>query len=138
MSAWLLSQLEGQSSDLLLSLRDRAVAFHHTVVSSVTPEECESMCVEVPEGHQFRQNGFAGWNSQGNEWDVIIMPIVDSFAHQLQRNLLYTGVTRARQKVILLGTPSALSRAVMNDKEGLRNTFFLDRLLQGQNSLPMG
>lgn len=67
--------------------------------------------------------------SQGQEWDIIIMPVVDSFAHQLQRNLLYTAVTRARKRVVLIGTRSALIRAVANERESARNTLLRDRLL---------
>jgi len=67
--------------------------------------------------------------AQGLEYDVIVMPLVDSFRHQLQRNLLYTAVTRAKQKVILVGTHSALTKAVANDREDLRNTLFKDRLV---------
>lgn len=66
--------------------------------------------------------------AQGLEYDVIVMPLVDGFRHQLQRNLLYTAVTRARKKVVLVGTPSALAAAVMNNKEDRRNTLFTERL----------
>jgi exodeoxyribonuclease V alpha subunit len=66
--------------------------------------------------------------AQGLEYDVIVMPLMDSFRHQLQRNLLYTAVTRARRKVVLVGTHSALAAAVVNDKEDRRNTLFFDRL----------
>jgi exodeoxyribonuclease V alpha subunit len=66
--------------------------------------------------------------AQGLEYDVIVMPLVDSFRHQLQRNLLYTAVTRAKKKVVLVGTTSALAAAVMNNKEDNRNTLFRDRV----------
>jgi exodeoxyribonuclease V alpha subunit len=66
--------------------------------------------------------------SQGQEYDVIVMPVV-SFSHQLQRNLLYTAVTRARKKVVLVGTKSALIRAVANERESARNTLLRQRLL---------
>jgi len=66
--------------------------------------------------------------AQGLEYDVIILPVVESFRHQLQRNLYYTGVTRGRRRVILVGTHVALTRAVFNAKEDARNTMFLDRL----------
>jgi len=75
--------------------------------------------------------------AQGLEYDVIVMPVVDSFKHQLQRNLLYTAVTRARKKVILVGTTSALTKAVLNAREDERNTLFLDRL-GGLNTAPVG
>jgi exodeoxyribonuclease V alpha subunit len=66
--------------------------------------------------------------SQGQEYDVILMPWSSSFRHQLQRNLLYTAITRARKKVILVGHPEALEKAVRNNKVDARNTLFPDRL----------
>lgn len=66
--------------------------------------------------------------AQGLEYDHIVMPIVDGFKHQLQRNLLYTAVTRAKKRVILVGTETALTKAVQNAKEDARNTLFVDRL----------
>lgn len=67
--------------------------------------------------------------AQGLEYDIIVMPVVESFKHQLQRNLLYTAVTRARQKVFLVGSYSALAIAIGNDKEDQRNTLLRDRLM---------
>jgi len=66
--------------------------------------------------------------SQGQEYDVILMPWVGGFHHQLQRNLIYTAITRARKKVILVGHPEALEKAVRNSKIDTRNTLFPDRL----------
>lgn len=65
---------------------------------------------------------------QGQETEVIILPLVNGFSHQLQRNLLYTAVTRAKKKVLLIGHRDALVRAVQNSKQDARNTLFLDRL----------
>jgi exodeoxyribonuclease V alpha subunit len=65
---------------------------------------------------------------QGSEYDVIVLPMVSSFGRQLQRNLFYTAVTRARKKVIVVGAASAVHRAVTNDKADRRNTLFSDRL----------
>jgi exodeoxyribonuclease V alpha subunit len=67
--------------------------------------------------------------SQGQEYDVILMPWVNSYHHQLQRNLIYTAITRAKKKVILIGHPEAMGKAVMNNKVDARNTLFPDRLL---------
>jgi len=66
--------------------------------------------------------------SQGQEYDIIVAPILGSFGLQLQRNLFYTAVTRAKKKVILVGTYGALSRAVANDRADKRNTLFSLRL----------
>jgi len=92
--------------------------------------------LHVPEGHTYIGNGFVNHNSQGLEYDIIIMPLVDSFRHQLQRNLLYTAVTRARQKVFLVGTSTALASAVENAREDLRNTLLADRLKKAGEKAP--
>lgn len=68
--------------------------------------------------------------SQGQEYDVILMPWVSAFRHQLQRNLLYTAITRARKKVILVGHPEAFAKAIGNNRVDTRNTLFPDRLAE--------
>lgn len=68
--------------------------------------------------------------SQGQEYDVILMPWVSSYRHQLQRNLLYTAITRARKKVIIVGHPEAVEKAVKNNRQATRNTLFPERLAE--------
>jgi hypothetical protein len=111
--------------------------YHHSQVVSIEQTEAPSYCVEVPDGHQFLQNGVCGWNSQGQEYDVILMPWVNNFGHQLQRNLLYTAITRAKKKVVLIGHPEGIDKAVANNKVDARNTLFPDRLLS-QKSIQEG
>lgn len=60
--------------------------------------------------------------SQGSEFDTIILPVVRQQGRMLQRNLLYTAVTRAKKRVWLLGDESAIQKAVDNDKVVQRNT----------------
>jgi exodeoxyribonuclease V alpha subunit len=60
--------------------------------------------------------------SQGNEFDTIIMPVVGEQGRMLQRNLLYTAVTRARRQVWLLGQRAAVQQAIDNNKVTRRNT----------------
>ena len=67
--------------------------------------------------------------SQGQEYDVIVLPMTKGFGHQLQRNLFYTAITRARKRVIIVGHSEAMAKAVYNDREDLRNTLFPDRLM---------
>ena len=88
------------------------------------------MCITVPETHRFIQNGFSGWNSQGQEYDVIVLPLLTTFGRQLQRNLLYTAITRARKKVYLVGQASAIHRAVQNNAAEFRRTLLANRLQQ--------
>lgn len=60
--------------------------------------------------------------SQGSEFDTIILPIIRSQGWMLQRNLLYTAVTRARKRVWLIGEEAAIQQAVHNNKVVRRNT----------------
>jgi exodeoxyribonuclease V alpha subunit len=66
--------------------------------------------------------------SQGNEYPVIVMPLLTQHYMMLQRNLLYTGITRARQMVVLVGTRQAIAMAVRNDRIAARNTSLAERL----------
>lgn len=66
--------------------------------------------------------------SQGSEYPIVILPLVASHHVMLQRNLLYTAVTRAKKQVILLGTKAALATAVANDRMRKRYTLLAERL----------
>lgn len=59
---------------------------------------------------------------QGSEYDTIVLPVHSSQGRMLQRNLLYTAVTRARKKVWLVGEASAIATAVRNNPALTRNT----------------
>jgi len=54
--------------------------------------------------------------SQGSEYPCIVVPVVTQHFMMLQRNLLYTAVTRAKQLVVLVGTRRAIAIAVKNDQ----------------------
>jgi len=64
--------------------------------------------------------------SQGNEFDTVILPMSRSMGIMLQRNLLYTAVTRARKQVWILGDPVAVAKAVANNRVIRRNTRLAD------------
>ena len=66
--------------------------------------------------------------SQGSEYPVVILPLVPGHHVMLQRNLLYTAVTRAKKLVILLGSRAALNTAVANDRTKKRYTLLAERL----------
>jgi exodeoxyribonuclease V alpha subunit len=102
--------------------------WHHERLQTLCAEIFQPVCVEVPQGHRFLQNGCSGWNSQGNEFDYVLMPFVDSYNVQLQRNLLYTAITRAKKRVFMLGHWSAMQRAVTNNSVAHRNTKLAERL----------
>ena len=66
--------------------------------------------------------------SQGSEYPVVVMPILTQHHIMLQRNLLYTAITRARKLVVLVGSIRALARAVENDQVAERYSGLLVRL----------
>jgi exodeoxyribonuclease V alpha subunit len=67
--------------------------------------------------------------SQGSEFPAVVIPILTSHYMLLQRNLLYTAITRARRLVVLVGQPRAIAMAVQNDKVAARFTGLRSRLL---------
>jgi exodeoxyribonuclease V alpha subunit len=66
--------------------------------------------------------------AQGSEYPAIIMPVLPQHQRLLQRNLLYTAVSRARQLVVLAGSRDALNRGVANVASSRRNSGLIDRL----------
>jgi exodeoxyribonuclease V alpha subunit len=66
--------------------------------------------------------------SQGSEYPVVIMPVLTQHYLLLQRNLLYTAVTRGKKLVILIGTMKALAIAIRNNKPLQRYTNLRKRL----------
>ncbi|BDS10767.1 SF1B family DNA helicase RecD2 [Aureispira anguillae] len=74
---------------------------------------------------------------QGSESPCIIMPIHESYNRLLFRNLLYTGITRGKQLVILVGTKEAVSAAIRNNKAHKRYTGLVAKLEQEGKGLPV-
>ena len=66
--------------------------------------------------------------SQGSEFEVVIMPICNSYKRMLYKKLIYTGITRAKKKLILIGEPDAFLYAVNNSNEKIRKTNLLEQL----------
>ena len=68
--------------------------------------------------------------AQGNQYPIVIMPITNYHSVLLTRNLLYTALTRAKQKVILVGDKDALAYAIRNIQGIKRNSALKERLIQ--------
>lgn len=66
--------------------------------------------------------------SQGSEYGVVIIPFIPMYGNMLQRNLLYTAVTRAKRRVIMIGTKNSVERAVKTVNGEERYTLFKERL----------
>jgi len=71
--------------------------------------------------------------SQGSEYPAVVIPFLSQHYMMLQRNVLYTAITRGRERVILVGARKAVAMAVRNCKITTRNTFLTQRL---RNEVP--
>ncbi len=66
--------------------------------------------------------------SQGSEFPIVVLPILKQHFLLLQRNLLYTAITRGRRKVFVIGDPAAWAMAVRNTEQAQRYTALPPRL----------
>ena len=66
--------------------------------------------------------------SQGSEYPIVVMPVLMNHYVMLQRNLIYTGITRAKKILVMVGTKKALSYAIRNVTVMKRNTLLKERL----------
>ena len=66
--------------------------------------------------------------SQGSEFELVIIPICKSYYRMLYRKLIYTGITRAKKKLILIGEPEAFLYSVQNEQEIKRKTSLKEKL----------
>jgi exodeoxyribonuclease V alpha subunit len=66
--------------------------------------------------------------SQGSEYPAVVIPILTQHYVMLQRNLLYTGVTRGKKLVVIVGTKKAMAIAVRNNKTQKRYTLLKERI----------
>jgi exodeoxyribonuclease V alpha subunit len=69
--------------------------------------------------------------SQGSEYPAVIVPILSQHHLLLQRNLIYTAVTRARELAVMVGSKKALAMGVKNDRTMRRYTYLAERLKSG-------
>jgi exodeoxyribonuclease V alpha subunit len=66
--------------------------------------------------------------SQGSEFPVVILPLTTQHYVMLQRNLLYTAITRARRLMVVVGSRRAMARAIRNNAVAERFTTLSERL----------
>ena len=95
-----------------------SVLFEHTRV-----EYYQNECDELELAYAITVH-----KSQGSEFPVVIMPIVSQHYVMLQRNLIYTGMTRAKKLLVLIGSQKALHIAINNNTPAKRLSMLLQRL----------
>ncbi len=103
---------DAESERLLVDYYGRTVIYETEELNELTPAYAISV-------HK----------SQGSEYPAVIIPLTTQHFPLLQRNLLYTAITRGKQLVILLGSPKALDIALKNDKAQQRLTRLCQKLL---------
>lgn len=71
--------------------------------------------------------------SQGSEFEHVIMPISGSYTRMLYNKLLYTGVSRAKKSLVLIGSPDAFNRSVHNNYSYVRKTSLKQKIMNNMN-----
>ena len=69
--------------------------------------------------------------AQGSEYPAVVIPLHTQHYLMLQRNLLYTGITRAKERVVIVGTQRALGICIRNNQVMQRNSYLAERLQEG-------
>lgn len=72
--------------------------------------------------------------AMGSEFDIVIMPVLRSHYIMLNRNIVYTAITRAREQVIPVGQKKALIMAILKKSTGKRNTLLGERISKYLNA----
>ena len=72
--------------------------------------------------------------SQGNEFKIVIMSVLPEYSIMMKKNLLYTGITRAKQSLFILGDHSVFIRGLHNNQDEQRRTTLLKRFQERQNT----
>ncbi len=98
--------------EVLQATRRENYFFDPVVAVERRTDETEMYDLEVDDHHSFVVNGFVCHNSQGSEYPAVVVPVSYQHYVMLQRNLIYTAITRGRKLVVLVGSRKALWRAV--------------------------
>lgn len=77
--------------------------------------------------------------SQGSQFEMVILPMVSQYSRMLQRNLLYTAITRAKSKLVLIGDPQSFAQAIKNEAVNRQTTLLmrLEDIFNGSVMQPM-
>ena len=71
--------------------------------------------------------------SQGSEFELVIVPVCQAYRRMLYKKLIYTAITRAKKKLIIIGDPTAFVYGIRNNIEYSRKTTLLDKLIDSLN-----
>ncbi|HXX80138.1 MAG TPA: ATP-binding domain-containing protein, partial [Thermodesulfovibrionales bacterium] len=106
-----ITRIDREEQEVVVNYDGRAVPYEYTELDEIV----HAYAVSV---HK----------SQGSEYPVVVIPILTQHYMLLQRNLLYTGITRGKKMVVLVGTKKAIAIAIKNNKPQKRYTLLRERL----------
>jgi exodeoxyribonuclease V alpha subunit len=106
-----IQRIDREEGEVLVRFEDRRVAYGFDEMDELTLAYAISV-------HK----------SQGSEYPAVVMPLLMQHYVLLQRNLLYTAITRAKKLVVIIGTKKALGMAIRNDKVQRRFSRLADRV----------
>jgi exodeoxyribonuclease V alpha subunit len=106
-----ITNIDFEAQELMISFDGRDVAYEFS--------ECDEIVLAY---------SVSVHKAQGSEYSAVIIPVVIQHYMLLQRNLIYTAVTRGKKLVVLVGTKKALAIAIRNDKTQKRFTRLRERL----------
>lgn len=107
----LIEAIDLEMGEAVIRFDDHAITYDISDLDEVTPAYAMSI-------HK----------SQGSEYPIVVIPVLTQHYMMLQRNLLYTGITRAKERVILVGTRKAIAMAVKNNRVEKRWSGLVRRL----------
>ena len=107
-----ITAIDPESQELKVSIDDREVVYDYSDLDELVHAYAVSI-------HK----------SQGSEYPAVVIPILTQHYVLLQRNLLYTGVTRGKKLVVIVGSKKAVAIAVKNNKTEQRYTLLMRRLM---------
>ncbi|MCC6152599.1 MAG: ATP-dependent RecD-like DNA helicase, partial [Candidatus Hydrogenedentes bacterium] len=106
-----IKQINHEIKELVVELDDRQVLYSFDNLDELTPAYASTV-------HK----------AQGSEYPAVVVPMLTEHYMMLQRNVLYTALTRASRIVVIVGDPKAIGRAVHNVRSTRRNTRLCERL----------
>jgi hypothetical protein len=114
--------------------------FHHVRVKKIEMVDGASMCLEVPDGHKFLQNGFCHGNCQGSQFRIVVIAVDPErgSSYVASREWVYTALSRTQGFCFTVGPWEVLVSWCSRQAITGRNTFFKElieeRMLQGQDA----
>lgn len=97
-------------------------------ITQITKTKKPTYCLEMPLTHKFLQNGINAWNCQGGNSPIIIIITDVSHKYFMNRNLLYTALTRMKKTCIHLSNIDTINSAIKKSETQLRNSYLCDML----------